>query len=340
MNKAKMLARSYNAQKFAEGTQTQTTLLPGLSAEMKTYYEMSLLDNAEPNLIHNQFGDEYDIPKRGGKTIEFRKYDPLPKALTPITEGVTPAGNKLNVTTITATVSQYGDYIQMSDMLELTAIDNNLVESTTLLGSQAGRTIDTVTREVLNGGTNVMYAPIDNGDGTFTKVESRSQLNTKAKLSTKLIFKAAALLKANNAGYINDSYVAIIHPYAAYDLMTSSDWMDVHKYAKPENIYEGEIGKIGKVRFVESSEAKIAEGGAGGAKVFCTIVLAAHAYAKTKVKDGGLKHIVKQLGYGDDPLDQRSSSGWKATHVAKRLCEAFMVRIESCSEFSEDADVN
>ena len=120
MNRAKNIAKSYNIQKFADA-QTQTTLLPGLSAQMKTYYELSLLDNAEPNLVHNQFGDEYDIPKRGGKTIEFRKYDPLPKALTPITEGVTPKGNKLNVTTVTATVAQYGDYIQLSDMLDLTA---------------------------------------------------------------------------------------------------------------------------------------------------------------------------------------------------------------------------
>lgn len=339
MNRAKNIAKSYNIQKFADA-QTQTTLLPGLSAQMKTYYELSLLDNAEPNLVHNQFGDEYDIPKRGGKTIEFRKYDPLPKALTPITEGVTPKGNKLNVTTVTATVAQYGDYIQLSDMLDLTAIDNNLVESTTLLGSQAGRTLDTVTREVLNGGTNVLYAPIDNGDGTFTTVTSRGELNAKAKLSTKLFFKAAALLKGNNAGYINDSYVAIIHPYAAYDLMTSDGWIDVHKYATPENIYEGEIGKIGKVRFVESSEAKIADGGAGGAKVFCTIVLAAHAYGKTKIKEGGLKHIVKQLGYGDDPLNQRSSCGWKATEVAKRLVEEYMVRIESCSAYSATAKAN
>lgn len=338
MNRTKKLSKAYNAQKFA--TTTQTTQVPGLSAEMKTYYEMSLIDNAEPNLIHNQFGDEYDIPKRGGKTIEFRKYDPLPKALTPITEGVTPDGNNLNVTTITATVNQYGDWIQLSDMLDLTAIDNNLVQSTKLLGSQSGRTLDTITREVLNGGTNVLYAPIDNGDGTFTTVESRSAITPKATLTTKLIFKAAAILKGNNTDYIDDSYVAIIHPYAAYDLMTSPGWIDIQKYQTPENIYEGEIGKIGKVRFVESSEAKIATGGAGGTKVFCTIVMGAHAYARTKIKDGGLKHIVKQLGYGDDPLDQRSSSGWKATHVAKRLCESFMIRIESGSEFSSQADAN
>jgi len=114
MNKIKKLSRMYDAQKFAD-VNTNTTLSPGLSAENKTYYEKTLLNNAEPNLIHNQFGDEYDIPKNGGKTIEFRKYDSLPKAIEPLTEGVTPKGNSLNVTAVTATVAQYGDYIQMSD---------------------------------------------------------------------------------------------------------------------------------------------------------------------------------------------------------------------------------
>ena len=141
-------------------TVTQTTTLNGsgndLSPEMKTYYEKRLLDNAEPNLVHDQFADKYPIPKNGGKTIEFRKYSPLAKATTAITEGVTPDGNKLNVTAITATIAQYGDWIQMSDLLDLTAIDNNVLQATKLLGSQSGRTLDTITREVLAGGTNVI----------------------------------------------------------------------------------------------------------------------------------------------------------------------------------------
>ena len=67
-----------------------TTTTSGMSAEMKTYYEKRLLDQAEPALVHDQFGDKYPIPANGGKTIEFRKYDSLPKATTPLTEGVTP----------------------------------------------------------------------------------------------------------------------------------------------------------------------------------------------------------------------------------------------------------
>ena len=324
----------------------QTTLLNSsgndLSPEMKTYYEKRLLDNAEPNLVHSQFADKYPIPKNGGKTIEFRKYSPLAKATTPITEGVTPNGNKLNVTAITATIAQYGDWIQLSDLLDLTAIDNNVLQATKLLGSQAGRTLDTVTREVLAGGTNVMYAPKVGEGGAQTEVKSRSALDATSKITVDLIFRAARALKSMNASKIDDSFVAIVHPDVAYDLMRCEEWIDAHKYATPDNIYQGEIGKLAGVRFVESTEAKIWTGSGcpSGLAVYGTIGWGAHAYGETEISGGGLQHIVKQLGYGDDPINQRSSCGWKATKVAKRLVEEYMVRIESCSSFSSTAAAN
>jgi N4-gp56 family major capsid protein len=323
-----------NLQLFA----TQTTLLNttgnDLSPEMKTYYQDRLIDYAEPNLVHDQFGDKYPIPAHGGKTTEFRKYSPLAKALTPITEGVTPAGNKLNVSTITATVNQYGDYIEISDVLELTAIDRNIEQATKLLGSQAGRTLDTITREVITAGTNVMYAPKSDG----TEVLTRATVDSTCLLTVDLIFRAVAKLRSMNAVPIDDSFVAIIHPNVACDLMRSADWIDVHKYAQPDNIYKGEIGQLGGVRFIQTTEAKIV-GGAGAAvsatdtdkiAVYCTMIIAANAYGVTEVTGGGLQHIVKQLGSSGtaDPLNQRATTGWKAIKTAERLVEEYMVRIE------------
>ena len=109
--------------------QTNVTTDAGLSGEMKTYYCDTLIDNAEPELVHDRFAQKRNIPKGKGKEIEFRKYDPLPKALTPITEGVTPKGRKLSMTTLTAQVDQYGDFVEISDILDLIAIDNNLQEA-------------------------------------------------------------------------------------------------------------------------------------------------------------------------------------------------------------------
>lgn len=83
---------------------TNTTGSAGLSVEMKTYYSDYLLDLAEPELVHDQFAQKHPIPKNGGKTIEFRQFDPLPELTTPLTEGVTPDGQSMNVKTLTATV--------------------------------------------------------------------------------------------------------------------------------------------------------------------------------------------------------------------------------------------
>lgn len=328
-----------NLQLFAENL--MTTGSEGLSAEMKTFYEKRLIDLAEPKLVHGRFGDSYPIPQGSGKQIEFRKYSILGKALTPLTEGVTPSGNSLTVTSITCPLKQYGDWIQMSDMLQMTAVDNNVLQATKLLGSQAGRTLDTVIREELCGGTNVMYAP-KTVSGAKTEVTSRAALDKTAVLTPELFFKAAAQLSAMNADYIDDSYVAIIHPYAAYDLMRNSEWTDVHKYADPQAIYDGEIGKLGSVRFVSSTEAKIWKDSTCPSElgVFATLVLGAHAYGDTMIEGGGLEHIVKQLGYGNDPLNQRSACGWKATKAAKRLVEEYMIRIESCSSYSSQVTAN
>lgn len=321
----------YDLQLFAN-MNTQTTLLNNsagnndLSAEMKVYYSDYLIDNAVPKLVHDQFGQKHPIPKNGGKTIEFRKFSPLPKLTTPLTEGVTPDGQSLNVTTVEATVAQYGGYVTINDMLQLTAIDNMVVQATKLLGNQAGASLDTITREVLNGGTNVVYAG---------GVTSRSALTTDNKLTVDDIKKAVRALKNQNAEKIGDSFVAIIHPDVAYDLTNDPAWQAVRTYCDPQDWYEGEIGKIAGVRFVETTEAKIFEGG-----VYSTLILGDNAYGVTEIEGGGLEHIVKQLGSAgtSDALNQRATCGWKATKVAERLVEQFMVRIESKCTFSSAAN--
>ena len=325
-------------------TQNQnTTDASGMSAEMKTFYEKRLIDQAEPALVHDQFGDPYPIPANGGKNIEFRKYDSLPKATTPLTEGVTPDGQTMNVSTVTAEVKQYGGWVPITDTLQLTAIDNNIVQATKIIASQAGRTLDTIVRDVLAGGTNVIYAPKIGEGGAETAVTSRATLDATCQLTSDLIARAATQLKAMNADPIGTSFVGIIHPYVAYELRRDPDWIDVHKYAQPDEIYNGEIGTLHGVRFVETSEAKIWKGTGcpAGLAVFSTLILGAHAYGSTEIEGGGLEHIVKQLGYGDDPLNQRASVGWKAHKTAERLVEQYMVRIESCSAwYSATAEAN
>jgi N4-gp56 family major capsid protein len=327
-----MTLYNINLQLFAE-MNTQTTLLAGLSAENKTFYDMTLIDEASAELVHDQFAQKRPIPKNGGKKIEFRKFASLPKATTPLTEGVTPDGKNLNVSTVEAEVAQYGDYIVQSDMLELTSIDNTIVEATKILGRQAGLTLDTITRNVMQSGTYVYYAPKSDG----TAVTSRATLDATCKLTVDVIKRVVALLKKNNTPKIDGSYVGIIHPLVAYDLMSDPEWIDAHKYTNVDNIYNGELGKIGGVRFVESSEAKIYTGG-----VFGTLIFGANAYGVTEITGGGLETIIKQKGSSGvaDALDQRSSIGWKATKTAEILVQPYIYRVESKSALSDNAEEN
>lgn len=233
---------------------TNTTLDADLSVQMKTFYSRYLIVLAEPNLVHDQFGQQHDIPANGGKTIEFRKFDNLPKATKPLVEGVTPHGRKMASSGIYATVNQFGDYIELSDTLMLTAIDNNLVQATKILASQAGRTLDTITREVLAGGTNVQY-----GDGT--KKTRAALVGGEASgndyLTVKDIRMAVRTLKVMDAPKINGDYAGIIHPSCEYDIMDDPAWQAPHQYVDTENIYANEIGRIAGVRFSETTEAKI-----------------------------------------------------------------------------------
>ena len=414
---------------------TQTTLLdqPGndLSPENKTFYSKHLIDNAQPYLAYDQFGVKYPIPKGGGKTIEMRRFSPLKKALKPLTEGVTPVGNKLNVTYLTAKVEQYGDYIEHSDMLDMTAIDPIIVTSLDLLSSQAGRTLDTITREVVCAGSNKNFCPRIGEDGKTTEVLLREDVTTACRLTPAEIRKGVAKLKRHNTQPINGYYVAVIHPDVTCDIMGDHEWQAAHQYTNVENIYEGEVGRYAKVRFVESTEAKIigpaffwgdeATGGAcrltlhtalsdsgstsivveeavsaaeakelndritggetvlmyvggneaqivsvtageggtakftvktavknvpvgamvcgygagkDGSAIYCTMLFGANAYGITDIEGMGLEHIVKQRGSAGsaDPLNQRSTVGWKATKTAERLVEEYMLRFEHSSE--------
>ncbi len=372
-----------------------------MSPQMKTFYDKIVIKNAVPNLVHDQFGQKKPIPPNSGKTIEFRRLNPFPKTTTPLTEGVTPDGKNLDWEKVSATVEQYGDYVTTSDLLDMTAVDYNIAEAGRVLGDQAGLSLDSVVREILNGGTNVQY-----GEGS--KV-SRSALTAEDVLTVKAVKRAVTTLKRMNAKRIDGDYVAIIHPDVAYDLMNDPKWESLNTY-QPKNVYAGEIGRLYGVRFVETSEAKIfhgddlasdsrtltvngqvnasatvsfdggtvaenalagrevligdtrakvtantasaltldtavsaqdnaiiypGEGGSNGIDIYSTLFLGADAYGTTSIEGGGLEMIIKPKGSAGtaDPLNQRSSVGWKATKTACILTDAFMVRVETASQY-------
>lgn len=330
----------FNLQLFANENNptlnTQTTLLNDavgkndLSFEMKTFYKTSLLENSRAELFYNQFGMKQPLPKNGGKSVEWRKFDTFAKATTALTEGVTPDGNKINVTHKVAEIDQYGDYTTISDRLELEAVDPVIVSVTEEHGAQAGLTLDTLTRNVLLSEVSQVYRPGDVAMNALSKADAH-------KITSTLINKAVTQLKKMHTPKINGDYIAIIHPSVAFDLRESDGWLDAHKYAQPGEIYNGEIGKLHGVRFIETSEAPVRLAGASNAAVYHTFIFGKDAYGIVEPSAESLEVIVKQRGSAgtSDPLDQRSTVGWKASHGAIVLYEERIVDIQTGSTFSE-----
>ena len=337
------MKKLFNLQLFAASDYTQTTGDAGMSAEMKTFYDTQLLRDAQPNLVFYDAGKKQKLPKNHGKTIEWRKFSDLAIATTALTEGVTPEGHKFTVTAITSTLYQYGDYTITTDVLELTTIDPYIVEATTKHSQNAAKTIDTITRNVVMAGTNVLYAPKSNG----TAVVARSGLDATCTLTPTLCAKAATVLRQNDAPTVNGDYLAIVHPSVEFDLITNSAWIGVHQYTdEVEKVYAGEIGRLYNIRFMRSTNAKIWKGGASdpsGLAVYGVPVFGKDAYSVVDLEGGGLEMIIKPTSSGgtENALNQRGSIGWKVTgYAAAVLYQNYLTRIECCSAFSATDSAN
>lgn len=308
-----------------------------ISRENTEFYDRTLLFRAVPLFLHTKFAQVRDIPRNGGtNTIKFRRYGNLSAATTALTEGVTPSGSSLSVTDITATVAQYGDYITITDVIDYESKDPVLVEAAQILGDQMGDTIDQLTRDVLAAGTVVTYVGDTSRGGitttdliTATEVRKavRTLKNAKARRVTRMINASTGIATEPVAA----SYIGICHPDTTYDLQDETGWVPVEKYSATMQVMEGEVGKIGEVRFIETTNAKkFTAGGAGGIDVYGTIIMGMDAYGITRISGEAVKNIIKPLGSAGtgDPLDQRATSGWKITFVAKILNDSFMARIE------------
>lgn len=308
-----------------------------LSDTMKTYYDTELLENARSNLIFAQFGKKQPLPANKGRTMEWRKWNTLPNATT-LTEGVIPSGQKMGMSAMTVALAQYGMFVAITDLLDLHAIDNVLLGATEELGASAGETMDTLIRNVLQTNTNVMYCDtIGAGGAKTTPAAHTGMAADNNRLTPDMVNKAVTWLKKNKAPTINGKYVAIIHPSVSYDLRSSDEWIEAHKYAATTEIFNGEIGELHGVRFVETTNAKVTErtvASSAKTKVYTTIFLGKDAYGIVDPEGGGLEMIVKDKSEVGGPLEQYSTAGYKFEAATKILYPERMVLVESCSAYS------
>jgi len=307
--------------------------MPGLTTrtqipvEVNNFYDRSLLERALPFLVHNSYAQIRDIPSKSGtNVVKFRKYGSLTATTTALSEGVTPAGNQLSVTDITATVLQYGDYVTLTDKVLMETYDPILTETADILGEQAGDSLDQLCRNVQIAGASQQFASTAVSIATvgaamkFDRAEAKEAVRTLKGNNAKPVTSMVNPSTGYNTSPINRAFIGIVHPDTTYDLDDATGWIPVEKYANKKDVMPGEVGSLAGIRFIESTNAYTVAGTLV-TTVYGTLIFGQNAYAQTRISGEALKNIVKPLGSAgtDDPLDQRTTSGWKATYVAKVL---------------------
>lgn len=317
---------------MATKTQTITNVSGAnqLSAEDKTFYEKTLLMRLLPQLNFYKDAQKKKLPKNSGRTMNFRKFNSLTAPSASLTEGVTPDGNDLNVTTVTATVAQEGDYVLISDLIQMTGIDPVITETSELLGEEAGVVVDNRIQTAISSGTNVYFA---GGATTRAGLESAQTKYLTANDIKKIVRK----LKNANAKRFSDGYYHMqIDPDIAYDLMGDSSWVDVSKYSKPEQMEKGELGKMHGMKFFETTNLNVVKSSdttSSQIDVHIAYAYGKDSYACIDLEGGAGKPeiIVKPNGSAGsaDPLDQRASAGWKNCFTAVITQPLALVRVET-----------
>ena len=320
----------------------------GIVPAVSEFYDRNLLENMRPLLVLDRWGQVRPLKRAHGKQIKFRRPNVLAVATTPLTEGVTPTGISFTYAEVTATIKQYGSFVEFTDLVELTNVDNVLVDITNEQGEQAGETIEELRRDVLVAGTNVVYANGSARASVNTIMVAndivsavRSLENSNAKRFTQLIKPGAGI----NTESVASSYWGYCHPDIKITIQGMTGFTKVKDYASSKTVVEGEFGSINEVRFVSSTKGKIwAGGGASGgsnvketssdADIYATIIFGKDAYGIIPLDtQGEVMSIIKPIGSGgtSDPLDQRGTAGWKVATTTKILQDASMVRIESAA---------
>ena len=246
------------------GDTTDRTTTNNMTPELKDFYDTELLENARMELRYAQFGKKQRLPKNHKGTVEWRKWNTFAKA-SKLQEGVIPTGQTFGVTNLTGSIDQYGTYTSITDKLELRAYDDVILGATEEMGASAAATQETLIRNALYVGTNVLYCDNVLPNGTKTTPTQPTAMhndstNGYAFLTPTMINKAVAIMKKNRVPKINGKYYAVVHPSVAFDLRESQGWIEAHKYAAPEELFNGEIGELHGVRFIENVDAPVFKG--------------------------------------------------------------------------------
>jgi N4-gp56 family major capsid protein len=300
---------------------TTTEVDPAVS----TYYDRVLLERALPFLVHDQFAEQRNIPSKSGNTIKFRRYSSLTTATTPLTEGQTPNGQKLAKLDLTATIAYYGDFVTITDVIDLTVEDPVLTVEAELLGEQSGETRDELTKDMLAATASLTNASSGTNGATPTEINKADiQSIVQALLGNKARMIRNVVTAGRGIGTtpVRAAFWGILHSdLITPDLEDVSEFLHTSKYPTQSTILESEWGSTGNVRWVYSTNA---EKTSGSPDTYKLPIIGRNGYAITSITGGILNNIVKNFGSGEDPLNQRATSGWKFPYVSRILNDSFL----------------
>lgn len=224
---------------------SNTTLTPSLTHLATVYYERKGLDQLTKVFRFRNVCEPDVMPLRSGKTIQFYRYGLFSANTSPATEGAVGTGIPLSTSTVSATVSEYADYITISTLLEQTAIDPIVENASFNLGYRAGLTVDTIARTEFDA--NAASVQLSTQGASLAAIDFRS---AQARL------EGSDVRPFDSSNWGEGYFMAIAHPYVLFDLMsdnTAGGFIDVMRYADPQAILNNEAGKIGGCRILKST---------------------------------------------------------------------------------------
>lgn len=220
----------------------------GVSPTLQDYFQRQALKNVQPNLGYAQDAQMIEQPEHNGKHVHFHRFTELPAITKPLYEGMTPDGQKLQETEFSVMTKPYGGYIPYTDEFDLFHIDNMTKAMSDRLNNQARLSLDTIVRDEISAGLNVMYP------GSVT---SRAAL-TKSNVLTYAVIKRVVrkLKKAGAQPFADGYYHAKIDHDTYFDLTQDQHWIDVATYQSDTRVQKYELGTIYKVKFFEVDNGK------------------------------------------------------------------------------------
>ena len=317
----------------------------GISQRTNVYAERTMLKHAQPVIVLDKFGQQKPLPKNKSGTIKFRRPNIFSAATTPLVEGVTPNATQFSYSDVSATIKQYGQVVEVTDVIEDTHEDPVLRDASIQCGENIGRTVEQLIYGVVKAGTNVFY-----NNGT-----ARTDVNTAVTLSKiRAVVRALKAQKAMKLTQILDSsvnyatraieasWVAVCHTDVEPDVRNLAGFIPTAQYGQRKLVCEQEFGSVEEVRFVSSPDLEPFESGGGttstmistdgtSADVYPILFFGKEAYGIVPLRgQGTVEPSIIPVGQKtkDDPLGQRGYVGWKTWHTSVILNQLWMARLE------------